>query len=385
MTAPVTNGVVKGWCPDAWRPMMAGDGLLVRVRPPLGRLTRAQMLGLCEAATAHGNGLIDLTSRANLQIRGVRGDAWRPLVDTLLDLGLVDPDPVREARATILVAPEWQAGDDTHRIAEALLARLAELPDLPGKVGFAIDAGPAPVLQDAPADFRIERAASDTLMFRADGRTLGTPVSSGTEVDHLIALAHWFVDSGGTTSGRMARHHAALPDWAAATMPSATPISPVRPGTHALGLALGLPFGRIAASALARYLDAEAAVEAIRVTPWHIAICEAATLFAAQPDSVDFITDPTAPTLHADACVGAPACPQGTVETRALARRLAPHVSGRLHVSGCAKGCARAAPADVVLTGRDGRYDLAFDARAGASPSRAGLDAAQILAHFGAT
>jgi precorrin-3B synthase len=38
----------------------------------------------------------------------------------------------------------------------------------------------------------------------------------------------------------------------------------------------------------------------------------------------------------------------------------------------------------VTLTGREGRYDLAFDARAGAPPSRAGLDAAQILAHFGA-
>ena len=103
-----------------------------------------------------------------------------------------------------------------------------------------------------------------------------------------------------------------------------------------------------------------------------------------QPDPADFITDPSSPILRTDACVGAPACPQATVETRSLAHRLAPHITGRLHVSGCAKGCARAAPADVTLTGRDGRYDLAFDARPGAPSSRAGLDAAQILAHFGA-
>ena len=32
------SGVVRGWCPNAWRPMAAGDGLLVRVRPRLGRL-----------------------------------------------------------------------------------------------------------------------------------------------------------------------------------------------------------------------------------------------------------------------------------------------------------------------------------------------------------
>ncbi|MDQ0837256.1 cobalamin biosynthesis protein CobG [Sphingomonas faeni] len=375
---------VKGWCPDAWRPMMAGDGLLVRVRPPLGRLTRVQVLGLCEAATAYGNGQIDATTRGNLQIRGVREDSWRPLIEALLDLGLIDPDPTREARANLLVAPEWRAGDDTHRIAAALRARLPELPDLPGKFGFAIDAGAAPTLKDAPADFRIERAASGHLVLRADGRDLGTPLAPGTEVDHLIALAHWFVESGGTASGRMARHAAALPYWAAATEASAASIDRAQPGRHLLGTALGLPFGRVATSALRRLLEAEPAIVAIRPTPWHIVICEAVALLTVQPDPADFITAPSAPILLVDACVGAPSCPQATVETRNLAHRLAPHVTGRLHVSGCAKGCARARAADVTLTGRYGRYDLAFDARAGAPPTRAGLDAAQILTHFGA-
>ncbi|MEG3171383.1 precorrin-3B synthase [Sphingomonas sp. ZB1N12] len=380
----MTGFVVKGWCPDAWRPMMAGDGLLVRVRPPLGRLTRAQLLGLAEATTRHGNGQIDATIRANLQIRGVREDSWRALIDALLDLGLIDRDPTREARANILVAPDWRAGDDTHRIAEELRARLSELPDLPGKVGFAIDAGAAPTLQDAPADFRIERAASGQLILRSDGRERGTLLSPGTEVDHLIALARWFVDSNGAASGRMARHHAPLPDWAAGITSPAPSAYRLQPGRHPLGIALGLPFGRVSASALSRFLEAETAVEAIRLTPWHIAICETDAKLRVQPDPADFITDPSSPILRADACVGAPACPQATVETRSLAHRLAPHIAGRLHVSGCAKGCARAAPADVTLTGRDGRYDLAYDARAGAPPSRAGLDAAQILAQFGA-
>ena len=381
MTAPLTNGVVKGWCPDAWRPMMAGDGLLVRVRPPLGRLTRVQALGLCEAATRHGNGQIDATTRANLQIRGVQEDSWRPLIDALLDLALIEPDPVREARANILVALEWCVGDDTHRVVEELRARLSELPDLPGKVGFAIDAGPTPVLRDAPADFRIERAMSGSLILRADGRDLGIPLSHGTEVDRLIALAHWFVDSGGRANKRMARHDALLPEWVTATTPPAFAATALEPGPHPLGMALGLPFGRIAATALTRLLEAEP-ICAIRMTPWHVVICEADGPFQANP--AEFITDPSSPVLHADACVGAPACPQATVETRALAHRLAPHVAGSLHVSGCAKGCARAAPADIVLTGRKGRYDLAYAARAGSLPAVRGLDAAQILAHFGA-
>jgi precorrin-3B synthase len=384
MSTPVTNGVVKGWCPDAWRPMMAGDGLLVRVRPPLGRLTRAQLLGLCQAATEHGNGQIDATNRANLQIRGVGEDSWRALIDTILNLGLIDPNPTWEARANILVAPEWHGADDTHRIAEELRARLSELPDLPGKVGFAIDASAAQVLRDAPADFRVERAASGQLLLRADGRDLGAPLSPGSEVNHLIALARWFVESGGTASGRMARHDTPLPEWATGTTTPATAAPHVKPGQHSLGIALGLPFGRVSAMALTRFIEAETAIEAIRLTPWHIVICETEAALAVQPDPADFITDPLSSLLRTDACVGAPACPQATVETRSLAHRLASYVEGRLHVSGCAKGCARAVHADVTLTGREGRYDLAFEARAGAPPSRAGLDAAQILAHFGA-
>ncbi|MDG1679564.1 MAG: cobalamin biosynthesis protein CobG, partial [Tateyamaria sp.] len=63
--------VVKGWCPDVHRPMHSGDGLLVRIRPRLGRLTIKQVLELCEISLTHGNGAIDLTSRANIQIRGI--------------------------------------------------------------------------------------------------------------------------------------------------------------------------------------------------------------------------------------------------------------------------------------------------------------------------
>ena len=62
---------IKGWCPGALRPMQSGDGLVVRIRPPLGRLTPAQALAIATAAQTHGNGIIDLSARANLQLRGV--------------------------------------------------------------------------------------------------------------------------------------------------------------------------------------------------------------------------------------------------------------------------------------------------------------------------
>jgi precorrin-3B synthase len=363
---------VNGWCPDAWRPMAAGDGLIVRVRPPLARLTGAQIEVLADAAAIHGNGQIDLTNRANLQLRGVREDALPALLAALVSAGLVDPDPITETRRNLLVAPDWHEGSDTARIARELVARLDILPDLPGKVGFVIDAGGSPILSDEGGDFRIERGQHGGLILRAEGHATGAAAERGAEVDALLALTRWFVESGGQDAGRMARHHAVLPPFATGVIPPALPVRPLVPGPRMLGA----PFGRITAAQLSRL----AHTGAIRITPWRMLLVEGQG--ALTDDS--WISDPADPLLRADACPGAPDCPQATVETRTLARRLAPHVTGRLHLSGCAKGCARAAPADVMLTGRDGRFDLAVNARADDPPIQSGLTQAALLAHFGA-
>lgn len=376
---PGSTPSIKGWCPDAWHPMMAGDGLLVRVRPRLGRLTRTQAIGLCEAAIAHGTGWIDMTNRANLQLRGVRESAWPALIETLWTLDLVDCDPLLEARRNIMVAPDWVQGGETEHIARALMERLDELPELPAKVGFAIDAGVSSYLLQDPADFRIERGQSGGLILRADGRDTGVAVPLGTESDTLIALAHWFVETGGIAAGRMARHHAPLPDWALGQEYPAAAGLRAEPGKHPLGAAYGLAFGRMEAQSLIKLMVSSRA-EALRVTPWRVLILE-----GAEPrDAEGFIKDAADPVIRADACPGAFLCPQATVETRELASRLASHIVGRLHVSGCAKGCACARPADVTLTGCDGLFDLAFHARAGDPPVLSRLSAAQTLNLFGA-
>lgn len=371
---------VKGWCPGALRPMLSGDGYVVRVRPRLAELGAAQALGLCAAADEHGAGLIDLTNRANLQIRGVRNSALPALLAELTALDLVDADAETETRRNILVAPTWAPGDDTHRLALELTRRLAELPALAPKMGFAIDAGPGPVLADTPADFRIERSARRRLILRPEGRALGIALDPGREIDALIRLAEWFVASGGAEAGRMARHDAPLPDRAAETLAPAAPRAALRPGPQALGAVQGCAFGQVRASDLADAIRASGA-SALRVTPWRVLLL----LDAAPGPRPGLIWDLAEAVLQADACPGAPFCPQASVETRALARALAPHVSGHLHVSGCAKGCAHPGPADVVVTGESGAYGVAFKARAGDPMTHKGLSAAEVRAHFGAS
>ena len=96
---------IKGWCPGALRPMASGDGLVVRVRPPLGRLTPAQAGAIAGAALAHGNGIVDLSARANLQLRGVTEASHGPLISDLRAEGLIDPDIQTESLRNLIVTP----------------------------------------------------------------------------------------------------------------------------------------------------------------------------------------------------------------------------------------------------------------------------------------
>ncbi len=124
--------------------MRSGDGLVVRIRPHGGRLSPAQATGIAELAERFGNGLIDVTNRANLQIRGVSDAGHASLIEGLARLDLIDADPASEALRNIVVAPFWLRGDDTVSLAVELeLALAARRLSLPVKFGFAVDCGAA--------------------------------------------------------------------------------------------------------------------------------------------------------------------------------------------------------------------------------------------------
>ncbi len=368
----------KGWCPGAYRPMMSGDGLIVRVRPRLARLTAAEARGIARAALTHGSGEMDLTSRANLQIRGVRLEAHEALLADLAALGLLDADPSLEERRNIMVDPLWRMGDDSGRIAAAMADALAEFPPLPTKFGFAIDAGETRRLAGASADIRVERGASGGLILRPDGADAGAPVAPQTAVQQILSLAWWFHETAGGEAGRMAEHLRAkpLPEGWATEAPG--PAAALAAGATPLGPAIGAPFGRIGAKGLLRILDASGAT-AIRLAPGRLLVLEGG---AAVTDPA-FTTDAADPLLAADACPGAPVCAAATVETRDVARALAAQAAGGdLHVSGCAKGCARPRRAHLTLVGRDGRFDLVEDGLPWDPPIRVGLlpaDLAKLL------
>ena len=358
----MSDPVIKGWCPGALRPMLSGDGLVVRVRPRGGRLSADQVAGIAALSAKHGNGLIDLSSRANLQIRGVTDASYDTLMAGLQTLGLLDLNAEAEARRNILVTPFWRDGDGAQEIAAGLAQALAgdDAPDLPGKFGFAVDTGAVPVLGAASADIRIEQGP-DGLICRADGAKSGEAVTVETVVEAALRLAHWFVDSGGAPDGRgrMAAHLGGEEKF------SYENFSPPAPGPHALGYLVGLEFGQMTAATLAR-------LGTMRLTPWRMLLLEGVDR---APDLPGLIAKASDPLLRVVACTGAPGCPQGLQPTRGLARALALQVpKGRLlHVSGCAKGCALPKGAAATLVGQVQGFGFVPMGKASDAPARNGL------------
>ncbi|TGD42580.1 precorrin-3B synthase [Pseudotabrizicola sediminis] len=365
--------VVQGWCPGALRPMLSGDGLVVRIRPDAGRLTRTQAAGIAKAARTHGNGLIDLSSRGNVQVRGVTQASHPGLIEDLRALDLIDADAATEARRAIMVTPFADA--TTSSLARRLAAELTQGPVLPGKFGFAVDTGPAPVLQAVSADIRLERCAAGGLILRCDGVPLGTPVTPQDAAQRAVDLAHWFVAAGGVTAGRgrMAALIARGVRPEQADTAPAPPPSAYGPGLHPMGALVGFEFGQIQAETLA----ALAALGNVRVTPWRMLLIEGLTALPDRPDLIVAVDDPRRRVI---ACTGAPGCLQAHAPVRPLARRLADQVplGKTLHVTGCAKGCAHPGAADITLVATAKGFDRIRQGSAQDLPEAAGLAAAEI-------
>jgi precorrin-3B synthase len=107
----------------------------------------------------------------------------------------------------------------------------------------------------------------------------------------------------------------------------------------------------------------------IRLTPWRALLLP--DISDAQADAIStycathsFIVDRGDARLAVVACGGASSCTHGTTDTRSdalalmfPARRLCT-TGVALHVSGCAKGCARQAAAPLTLIAHEGLYDL---------------------------
>lgn len=392
MSAPTRETMRRGWCPGTLRPMLTGDGLLVRLHPPRNALTPDQVTCIAKLARRHGNGQIEISGRGNLQLRGIREEAHPALVDDLLAAGLVDEAEGDGPNRLVLTSPlAGRAADellDAAALAQAVERAGRSVAGLSAKFSIVVDGGGALALDGFAADLRLRAVSTDAIAFGLPSEHWCGPVA-GDEVPALVAgLLDGFVAASRQSSGRIRRMRDLTPGAlsalaissglrpmpAPATRPMPSPVGLVAQRDNRVAVLAGLPFGRTDAAGLRRLskLAGNAGTHEIRVSPWRgLAFCglsaDAAAPLRQTLRNEGLIVESDDPRLAVSACTGAPACTRGEAPALAdaavLADSMAPLLADglSLHVSGCAKSCAHPGRADLTLVGRGERYDVIID------------------------
>jgi precorrin-3B synthase len=289
----------------------AEDGGLARVRLPGGVLSARGLRAVREAA-ARGNGIVEITSRANLQIRGLDED----VTELLWDAGLL-PSLEHDRARNIAASPF-----DTSGLAQELDAGLCadpELAQLSGRFLFAIG------LHGPVADVALH-----------DGRLLlaGRPTDLAGDVETALAAARaflaaspgaWRIGDAQPVAARLGGRVIGTP------LPQA---ADVRLGVRGSAVTVLPPLGRLDARMLG-VLDSEVRFSSRRTV----------TVFGgdlAELEAAGFVADEDSGWWGLTACAGLGHCARAQRDVRALA---AARARGRRpgdapeHFAACERGC----------------------------------------------
>ncbi len=363
-------------------PMPTGDGLLARLRPEGLAFSPVALAALARAAGQWGNGIIEITARGSVQVRGLRPDTVDPFAQALDAAGIVAATGVPiEISPLSGIDPDELI--DTRAICKDLQGRVADLVgQLAPKVSVVIDGGGAIGLGALKADLRLTALDAENFAFFAGEVPLGT-IAVADAVVRVEALLRDLAGMGPKARGEDLRR-------GEPRAPAATRHGPGRlvlvDGSEAL--IVGLPYGQVRAEALAEF--AQAAPADLRPAPHQTLIVTGlnkadAGRLRALAETLGLVTRADDPRRAIAACPGAPACASGRFATRPVAEALAPLLAGfgsesiGVHVSGCAKGCAHPAAAPLTLTGREGGIGVIVAGRAGDSAEIV-LPQAELLA-----
>ncbi|MEO7262810.1 MAG: precorrin-3B synthase [Jatrophihabitantaceae bacterium] len=393
-------------CPGAVRVRQAADGGLARVRIPGGVLTGPQWQALIAAAHELGNGQLELTSRGNLQLRGLGTGDEAPLATRLHDVGLL-PSLAHERVRNLLASP--LSGRDGGGLLDvrpliadfdrALCAR-PTLVELSGRFLFALDDGRTDVLAVQP-DIAVTATSPDSMQLLLAGQPVGTECPSNAVVELMLAGAEAFLaerraqggnawrlaeltDGPARVAARLgiagpAAHRAGPfantgpleggnssagrqnPSPAAHAPAPEQPIGqPIRQRDGASALVIGIPLGSLSADQATAFLRPQ-----LILTPWRSIVLpdlgtDEVTELLAACAGLGMIVEDSDPLRHVTACTGRPGCASALSDVRADAIATHPAAAAAsapsattVHWSGCTRRCGRPAGTvtDVIATG----------------------------------
>ena len=389
----------RGACPRLSAPMETGDGLLARL-VLAGAIGIDAFSSLCAAARTHGNGIMEVSARGSIQVRGLT-PASAPLFAAAaqaLPIDICGDVPV----LTSSLAGDPAALLDAQALAASLRAAIAASGlTLAPKISVIVDGGGCLPLDALTADVRL-RAVSTNNGARlhvslAGDAASATPlglVAPEAAPDLVLALLGVIAARGPYSRASDVLRDDDIDAFARVAEDRPTPSRrpAVRPAPETIGLhrlkdgrcAIGvaLPFGQadaidlIGLAAMARANGAAWIATAPNRTLLLGPIDETTGFaLATAADHLGFIVDARDARRRVVACPGAPACASGLIAARALAAEianvlLAAETGLAVHVSGCAKGCAHPAPAPLTIVGTAQGCGLVTNGLARSTPER---------------
>jgi precorrin-3B synthase len=163
----MTAAMRRGACPALSSPMQTGDGLLVRLNALARGFSCKSLIGLCESAARHSNGMVEVTARGSLQIRGLTPSSVRKLAQEVDALGIAMRDGV-PVETGPLAGLDPDEITDPRPLAEAI-RRAADAAGLATRLGpkvsVVVDGGGRIDMDDLLADVRLTAVAHEQETF----------------------------------------------------------------------------------------------------------------------------------------------------------------------------------------------------------------------------
>jgi ferredoxin-nitrite reductase len=432
--------VERSICPDIYHPAVARDGLLTRLRIPGGVLNELQCRTIAQLVAAIGLEYVQVTNRANLQLRAIDRDLDRSKLTKLTECGLAASNTAVDGIRNVMLSPtagiDPQELVDVRPLAAAWLEYLnahSELGALSNKFSVGFDGGESVSILDRPNDITLLAVGEDEFslyLSMGDRGDRPQPVGVNLTIDEclpmLAAISQCYRQGIATIGGDLRRPprlrsvigHFGLTEFGELVRREFTGSShfvfknlanrdstrlngDVHLGVHPqrqadryyvgvvllLGRATGAQVSSLGAIA-AQYGSGD-----IRLTPWQNAIVpdiQESDLQTVQGLITDLGLEQTAthPSSLLRACAGATGCQFSATDTQADAIALSEYLAAKftldrplnIHFSGCDKSCAQHDRADITLWGTENSERAgSYRIEIGGVTSEFGLEASDRL------
>ncbi len=361
-------------CPGVFATHAAADGHIARLRLSGGRILPDRLEALATAAERFGDGHLELTGRANVQVRGIAEADVPAFAGAMVAAGLAG-SATHDTVRNIVVSPftgRLGGTGELWAVADRLSAALADADEttaLSGRFWFGLDDGRGDVLRRTPDVVGVWDGADGAELVVA-GRRTGRVVPLAGAAEAMLDVARQFLacrDDEWRIADlpEQAREslHRDLAAWGAS---GAAPVS----GDSVPGPRVGwfgqddgrvllgtvTPFGRLSA----RQAQFAAAIgSTLIVTPDRELLITDLTEGVAETvvrvlAPMGFVFDAASPWTRASACTGSPGCARSGADVRRL---LADRIEAGAgfdepeHWVGCPRRCGSPPGATVRVLG----------------------------------